>query len=78
MWHSQHFIRIIIHTDIGANLTDGMFAGLYNGQQKHPNDLDTVLDRAWHSGMDKMIITVGTINEAPHAIELAAKDGEQI
>lgn len=55
-------------------MTDGMFVGLYNGQQKHPNDLDNVLDRAWKNGMDKMIITVGTMKEAPHAIELAAKD----
>lgn len=51
-----------------------MFVGLYNGQQKHPNDLDNVLERAWKNGMDKMIITVGTMKEAPHAIELAAKD----
>lgn len=52
-----------------------MFAGIYNGQQKHPNDLLNVLERSWKSGMDKIVITVGTIKEAPEAIELAAKDG---
>lgn len=69
-----YFMKFI--ADIGANLTDGMFAGVYSGQQKHPNDLTNVLERAWKNGMDKIVITVGTINEAPHAIELAEKDGE--
>lgn len=62
-------------SDIGANLTDKMFQGIYNGEQKHPADYDDVLNRAWSAGLDKMIITVGTINEADEAIQFASKDG---
>lgn len=62
--------------DIGANLTDGMFEGIYNGSQKHPNDLDVVLDRSWQTGLQKIIITVGTIKDSDAAAKLAAKDGK--
>lgn len=62
-------------TDIGANLTDGMFRGVYNSSQKHPCDLDTVLDRSWHHGLEKIIITVGTINDLPDTVQIAQADG---
>lgn len=45
--------------DIGANLTDLMFHGIYNGSQKHPADLDQVLARAFASGLEKVIVTAG-------------------
>lgn len=61
--------------DIGANLTDPMFRGLYGGTQKHQDDLQIVLDRSWKQGLQKMIITVGTLNEADDALEMANKDG---
>ncbi|CAD7087708.1 unnamed protein product [Hermetia illucens] len=60
--------------DIGANLTDPMFQGFYGGSQKHPADLDRVLDRAWQNGLDKIIITVGTLNEFDGALNLASTD----
>lgn len=53
-----------------------MFSGIYNGSQKHPADLDIVLDRSWSTGLDKIIITVGTINEVDKAAEIASKDGK--
>lgn len=68
------FIEWII-LDIGANLTDGMYQGLYNGSRKHPNDLDIVLDRSWKSGLDKIIITVGCSDDRQKAIDIASKDG---
>lgn len=61
--------------DIGANLTDGMFQGIYNGFQKHPNDLDIVLKRSWTTGLDKIIITVGTITDTDEAAKIAQNDG---
>lgn len=64
--------------DIGANLTDSMFQGFYGGKQKHEADLKFVLDRAWNIGMDKMILTVGTVNEAQSALNIAKTDGISI
>lgn len=62
--------------DIGANLTDPMFVGKYSGTQKHPSDLDLVLDRAWTKGLEKIIITVGTVKDVEDAVKLANKDGK--
>uniref|UniRef100_A0A1I8P2V7 Deoxyribonuclease TATDN1 n=1 Tax=Stomoxys calcitrans TaxID=35570 RepID=A0A1I8P2V7_STOCA len=62
------------YIDIGANLTDPMFRGLYGGSQKHQDDLELVLKRSWTQGLQKMIITVGTLNEADEALSLAQKD----
>lgn len=60
--------------DIGANLLDPMFQGIYGNSQKHQSDLDIVLKRSWDYDLNKIIITVGTLNEADAALELAAKD----
>lgn len=60
--------------DIGANLTDSMFQGIYGNTKKHDADLDIVLKRSWNHGLEKIIITVGTLNEADAAIELANTD----
>lgn len=70
--------KLLLLTDIGANLTDPMFRGLYGGSQKHQDDLQLVLDRSWKQGLQKMIITVGTLNEADEALEMANKDGMYI
>lgn len=67
--------RFCSFVDIGANLTDGMFQGVYNGSQKHPNDLDIVLNRSWSNGLAKIIITVGTITDTEDAAKIAQKDG---
>eukprot|EP00904_Undaria_pinnatifida_P010320 jgi/Undpi1/6418/HiC_scaffold_20.g08899.m1 len=57
--------------DIGANLLDDSFQGRYNGgSQKHEPDLDAVLDRAAAAGVEKMIVTAGTLEEARGALEL--------
>lgn len=53
-----------------------MFQGLYNGNQKHPSDLDVVLERSWAAGMQKIIITVGTIADRQDALAIAQKDGK--
>ncbi|KAM7345574.1 deoxyribonuclease TATDN1 [Cochliomyia hominivorax] len=60
--------------DIGANLTDPMFRGLYGGSRKHQDDLELILNRSWQQGLQKMIITVGTLNEADEALTMSAKD----
>ncbi|XP_060528437.1 deoxyribonuclease TATDN1 [Cylas formicarius] len=60
--------------DIGANLTDSMYWGIYNGSKKHEPDLSAVLKRAWDCGLTKTIITGGNLEESQKAIELANSD----
>lgn len=60
--------------DIGANLTDPMYQGLYNGSRKHDSDLVHVLERSWKHGLEKLIITGGNLEESKKAIEVAKTD----
>ncbi|CAK1550699.1 unnamed protein product [Leptosia nina] len=60
--------------DIGANLTDDMYRGVYNGSKKHDPDLASVLDRAWKSGLEKIIITGGNLLDSQKALSLASTD----
>jgi TatD DNase family protein len=57
--------------DIGANLLDPMFSGIYNGKQAHNPDVEHVLKRATDIGVEKMIITAGYLEECPKTLELA-------
>ncbi|XP_034835101.1 deoxyribonuclease TATDN1 [Maniola hyperantus] len=59
------------YIDIGANLTDEMYQGVYHGSRKHQPDLEKVLRRSWAGGLDKMIITGGSLVDSKKAIELA-------
>lgn len=54
-----------------------MYNGLYHGSKKHESDLDTVLKRCWNGGMDKMIITGGSVSDCRTALELANTDSKQ-
>lgn len=60
--------------DIGANLTDPMFRGFYHGSHKHASDFNHMLERAKLNGVEKMIITGGTLSESRQALETANKD----
>lgn len=61
--------------DIGANLTDPMYQGIYHESQKHQPDLDKVLKRSWENNLSKIIITAGSVNESRKALEIARTDG---
>ncbi|QHO17384.1 Putative deoxyribonuclease [Arachis hypogaea] len=65
-------IRMI---DIAVNFTDGMFKGIYNGKQCHLADLSTVLSRAWAAGVDRIIVTGGSLEESREALAIAETDG---
>ena len=52
-----------------------MYNGVYHGRQCHSKDLDVVLERAWAKGMDKMIVTAGSLAEVGKAIDLCQCDG---
>ncbi|KAG2494042.1 hypothetical protein HYH03_007688 [Edaphochlamys debaryana] len=60
--------------DIGANLLDSMYQGEYNDKSYHPPDLPAVLERAWASGLERLVITAGSLAEARRALELAQTD----
>lgn len=60
--------------DIGANLTDPMYQGLYNGKQCHAADLKTVLSRAIQFGLEKIIITGGSLEDSEKALKVAKSD----
>ena len=64
-----------IISDIGANLTDPMYQGIYNGSAKHEPDLPHVLERSWTGGLDKIIITVGTLADCAPTFEIVKNDG---
>jgi len=63
--------------DIGVNLTDPVFRGIYNSSQKHAADLPFVLKRAFEAGVDRMIIT-GTSLEESKAAQECVKECNQI
>lgn len=60
--------------DIGANLTDLMYLGKYHTSQKHEPDLKDVLQRSWSGGLEKIIITGGSLEDAKSSLELANSD----
>ncbi|KAL4115455.1 hypothetical protein PRIC2_013616 [Phytophthora ramorum] len=65
--------------DIGANLTDPVFTGLYRGKQKHESDLTHILARAKVVGVHKVIVTGGNLEESRTALQLAKKnESEQL
>lgn len=59
--------------DIGANLTDSMFRGIYNGSQKHHNDFNDMLKRSKEHGVEKIIITGGSLTDSGAALEISKK-----
>jgi len=60
--------------DIGVNLTDPVFNGVYHGKKAHEDDFSHMMERAREIGMKKMIVTVGHLDEAPTAIDLCKMD----
>lgn len=60
--------------DVGANLTDPMFRGEYRSKQVHEPDVDAVLNRAWTSGLNRIIVTAGTRSQALEAKKFCMKD----
>nr|CCA13988.1 deoxyribonuclease TATDN1like protein putative [Albugo laibachii Nc14] len=57
--------------DIGANLTDPVFIGIYRGKQRHASDLLHLLKRAHDYGVDRIITTAGSVDESRAALSLS-------
>lgn len=52
-----------------------MFCGVYNGKEKHVPDLQNVLQRGYDIGVDKIIVTVGTIFDCDDTFKIIKNDG---
>lgn len=52
-----------------------MFCGVYNGKEKHAPDLQNVLQRGYDIGVDKIIVTVGTIFDCDETFKIIKNDG---
>ncbi|KAK5171284.1 uncharacterized protein LTR77_004428 [Saxophila tyrrhenica] len=59
------------YADIGINLTDEIFRGVYHGKRAHEDDLQHVVQRALDAGVRKMMVTGSDLEESKKAVELA-------
>ena len=56
--------------DIGANLLDPCFNGVYHGTKRHESDFMSVLSRAKAQQVSKVFVTAGTLQESMDALAL--------
>ena len=63
--------------DIGANLLDDRYQGVYRGTERHASDLDAVLERATETGVKHVIVTAGTLEESRQAVEFCRHWNQQ-
>jgi len=57
--------------DVGANLCDERFRGIYHDRARHASDLEFVLARARDARVERIIITCGSLGEAKEGLKLA-------
>lgn len=56
--------------EIGANLLDDTFRGIYHGKQKHQEDILSVLERGKEMGVQRQIVTAGCLDDSIEALKL--------
>ncbi|KAI0518366.1 TatD family hydrolase [Xylaria bambusicola] len=64
-------IYIPRYVDIGINLADPIFRGIYHGKERHPNDLQAVISRAQEVGCQKLLITGSDFKSSRDALDIA-------
>lgn len=62
--------------DVGANLTDAMFDGVYRGKRAHESDRSSVLRRARDAGVRSIVVTAGSLDEARRASAMAVESAD--
>lgn len=65
------------YIDIGLNLSDAQFDGMYHGRQAHPQDRPAVIRRAHFEGVQKMIVTSSYLDEARQVVEMCTQQQQQ-
>ncbi|KAI5813927.1 hypothetical protein BZA77DRAFT_334694 [Pyronema omphalodes] len=61
------------YIDVGINLTDPMFSGIYHGKQYHESDLQDVISRAKQAGCKKLLVTGSDLVESGEALKMATE-----
>ncbi|KAL4402118.1 3'-5'-DNA exonuclease [Malassezia pachydermatis] len=61
------------YVEIAVNLGDPMFRGIYHGKEKHPDDIEHVLQRAEQAGVEAQVITAGSLAEVPDVLSLTER-----
>ncbi|KXL48268.1 hypothetical protein M433DRAFT_147851 [Acidomyces richmondensis BFW] len=64
-------MRKLQYADIGINLSDEIFRGVYHGKRVHEDDLKYVVQRALDAGVRKMMVTGSDLKESKNAVKLA-------
>lgn len=59
------------YADVGINLTDGVYRGVYHGKKAHEDDIEHVLQRAVDVGCIKMMVTGSDLQESQKAVKIA-------
>ncbi|KAA6410550.1 MAG: deoxyribonuclease tatD [Lasallia pustulata] len=59
------------YADVGINLGDAIFRGIYHGKQAHEDDLEGVLQRAVDAGCVKLMVTGSDLEESKKAVKMA-------
>ncbi|KAI9680505.1 MAG: hypothetical protein M1817_003945 [Caeruleum heppii] len=59
------------YADVGINLTDQTFQGIYHSKRHHGSDLDEVIRRAQDVGCEKFMVTGSSLEESQKAVGVA-------
>lgn len=59
------------YVDIGVNLGDPVFQGVYHGRRAHESDIGDVIHRATAAGCLKMMVTGSDLEQSRMAVKLA-------
>ncbi|KZF25789.1 deoxyribonuclease tatD [Xylona heveae TC161] len=62
------------YVDIGINLGDPIFRGVYHEKQAHDDDFHDVVQRAVEAGCEKMMVTGSDLKESEHAVQIAVEN----
>lgn len=80
MWADFLALRFRDETEdlqIGINLGDPVFRGVYRGKRAHDDDLEQVVQRALDVGCVKLMVTGSDLIESAHAVALARQFRKQ-